>query len=263
MQILYVTTFNDKIFEASGSKMLKSFFETQINRDILCCYENLNPKKSFKALDQSRLISLNLSESIFLNSWLKENSDIIPIEYGGTAIKEKKPEVFLPWNFRAAGWFRKIVSLEESLKYISKYDAIVFVDSDSKFLKNIDDKIFEKIFNNSDYFYHWGEERKKKNMGVESGFIGFKTNEFGIYVLNYWINKFKNKNFTRYMRWDDGGMFCNVLHELNFKGGKDLVENYKDNGKSQSHVIERGIFANYLIHDKGLHKRLGLTNEKK
>ena len=64
------------------------------------------------------------------------------------------------------------------------------------------------------------------------------------------------------MRWDDGGVFGYVVLENEAILKHDLVEDYADNNKSQSHVIERGMFRNYLVHEKGLHKRLGITNEK-
>lgn len=263
MKILYVTTFNKELFDASGNKMLSSFFATQKNGDMLCCYENLNPHKHFKPFLKSNFKYYDLQNSEFLNRWLSDNKDVIPPEFGGQANKDKKPQAFLGWNFRAAGWFRKIATLDYAQQFKNDYDAIVFVDSDSKFLQSIDTKIFEEAFKNADYFYHWGKERQKKELGVESGFIGFKTSVNGLYILNYWINKYKTKEFRRYLRWDDGGMFSNVLIENNFKHGHDLVSNYDDNGKSQSHVVERGIFAKYIVHEKGLHKKLGLTNEKR
>ena len=97
----------------------------------------------------------------------------------------------------------------------------------------------------------------KKN-SIEQFFIGLLEGDGTITT-----DLIRNKIFRRYLRWDDGGMLSNVLEEINFKNGNDLVKDYKENGKSQSHVIERGIFAEYLIHDKGLHKRLGLTGEIK
>ena len=33
------------------------------------------------------------------------------------------------------------------------------------------------------------------------------------------------------------------------------LRNYKDKSKSSSHVINRGIFADYVIHNKGVHKK--------
>jgi hypothetical protein len=263
MKILYVTTFNKELFSASGSQMLSSFFSTQKKGDMLVCYEGLNPNKNFKSFIGARFKFYDLATSNFLNNWLSENKDVIPPAFGGVASQDKKPQAFLGWNFRAAGWFRKIATLEYALSFKDQYDLIIFVDSDSKFLKDIDLSIYENILKDSDYFYHWGKERKKKDLGVESGFIGFKTTSNGLEILNYWINKFRGKEFRRYLRWDDGGMFSNVLIENNFKFGKDLVSNYEDNGRSQSHVIERGPFSGFVLHDKGSHKRLGLTNEKK
>lgn len=260
MKILYISTFNKAIFTASGSGMLDSFFATQKTGDILCCYEGLRPDKNFrKYISTNRFQHYDLIKSAFLQEWLAENKDVIPIEYGGIATKQNKPEAFLPWNFRAAGWFRKIATFEYAIPMAKNYDAIVFVDSDSKFIRNINIDIFAQVFKSHDYFYHWGKERKKKDLGVESGFIGFKNNKNGLRVLNAWIDKYRNKVFKRYLMWDDGGMLGNVLKELEFIGGNDLVTDYKDNKKSQSHVLERGVFGKCVIHEKGLHKRLGIT----
>jgi hypothetical protein len=269
MKILYVTTFNKKIWEASAVKMLNSFLEHKIEGDMLICYEGFKydptdssyiKSKSLRELAKDRFLIYDLTSSKFLNSWLKENADVIPPEMGGTANKDKTPGAFLPWNFRAAGWFRKIASLEYALTtYAGKYDAIVFVDADCELKKHISASLVEKAFGKDEMFYHWGKERPKKGLGVESGFVGFRG-EHGFNVLSTWINKYKNKVFRRYMMWDDGGMLSNVLYECNFSHTKDLVEDYAENGKSQSHVLERGMFAEYIVHNKGVHKKLGITN---
>jgi hypothetical protein len=115
--------------------------------------------------------------------------------------------------------------------------------------------VIKNAFGKYSYFYHWGKDRPKKSLGVESGLIGFKNDKTGYRVLNIWIEKFKNKIFKRYLRWDDGGMFGNVVLENPDIKGNDLVVNYKDKSKSASHVINRGIFADYVVHNKGTHKK--------
>src|SRR5688572_30602062 len=141
MKILYISTFNKEIYLASGEKMIESFFSTQNLGDIFCCYENLNYSKNFKFLKNPRFSCFDLSKSFFLNSWLSENKDLIPEAMGGIATPEKRPAAFLPWNYRASGWFRKIATFEKALEFVNKYDAIIFVDSDSKFLKPITNEI--------------------------------------------------------------------------------------------------------------------------
>lgn len=257
MNVLYVTTFNKNIYKFSGKPMLESFLKNQKD-DILCCFEGFD----FKDFNIHQVKKYNLKDSEFLHTWLKENSDVIPPEYGGTADAKKHPESYFSWNFRAAGWFRKIVSMSKALDFKDKYDAIVFIDSDSKILQSISTELISKAFKDKSCFYHWGKIRADNGLAVESGFIGFKTDDVGVNLLELWINKFKNKVFKRYLRWDDGGMFSNVLLENNFKGTIDLVTDYSDIGKSQSHVIDRGIFKGYILHEKGTHKRNGVISAK-
>lgn len=257
MNVLYVTTFNKNIYKFSGKPMLESFFKHQKD-DILCCFEEFD----FKDFNIPQVKKYNLKDSAFLNTWLEENKDVIPPEYGGVANPKKHPESYFPWNFRAAGWFRKIVSMSKALEFKDSYDAIVFIDSDSKVLQTIPNKLIKEAFSDKSCFYHWGKIRTENGLAVESGFIGFKTDVAGINLLELWINKFKNKVFKRYLRWDDGGMFSNVLLENDFKDSVDLVVDYSEIGKSQSHVIDRGLFKGYVLHEKGSHKRSGVISAK-
>lgn len=265
MNILYVNTFNEIIWNASGKNMVESFVKTGSPGKMLICHEGFKRdpiQVSYPTLIGSKFDTYNLDSSKFLKKWLDENKDIIPREMGGEAHVKKKPASYLPWNMRAAGWFRKIVALDQAVTdFKNKVDCIIFVDSDCIFLKKLDDGLVAKAFGKQHFFYHWGDERPKKGLGVESGFIGFKTTDEGMKVLNEWINKYKTNIFRRYLMWDDGGMFGNVVLECKERygiDGKDLVTNYNEIGKGQSHVIERGVFSDYIFHDKGKHKKLGI-----
>jgi len=269
MKILYVTTFNEKIFNATGNKMINSFLSSGSEGDMLVCPENFKFRlSSIKRVNSSPDLSkrfhvYDIAKSKFLKSWLSENNDVIHPEMGGAATIKRSPGSFLPWNVRAAGWFRKIVSLDYALnEYYDKYDCIIFVDSDCSWVGKIDSNLIEKAFAGTSFFYHWGREREKKMMGVESGFVGFRCDKDGTDWLTTWINKFRNKTFRMYMRWDDGGMLGYVVRERADLTGSDLVKRYNDNGKSQSHVIERGMFAKYIVHNKGVHKRVLGIKEK-
>lgn len=264
MNILYVNTFNEVIWNASGRTMIDSFVKTGSDGKMLVCYEGFkrDPIKTNRPWPESKFITYNLSNSSFLKKWLSDNKDIIPPDMGGEAHIKKKPAAFLPWNMRAAGWFRKIVAMDQAVNdFKDKVDCIIFVDSDCVFLKKIDENLIAKAFGKRHFFYHWGEERPKKGLGIESGFIGFKTTPEGLKVLNEWIDKYKTNSFRRYLAWDDGGMFANIVIECRERyglEGNDLVTNYNDIGKGQSHVIGRGLFAAHIFHDKGKHKKLGI-----
>lgn len=265
MNVLYVSTFNRKFWEISGKNMVESFLRTNCDGSILLCYEgfNLDARQITPASSRKKILTYNLAESDFLKNWLEENRDVIPPEMGGKANPKSNPTAFLPWNLRAAGWFRKIVSLDYAMKnYGTGFDCIISVDSDCEFKQKISSSIITKAFDGTNVFYHWGKHRPEKGLGVESGFIGFMMTKDGKEILQYWIDKYKNKEFRRYAKWDDGGMFTNVLLECKHIKTRDVVGDYDSDGR-KSHVIEHGIFAKYLIHNKGIHRNLGLTNDRK
>ena len=264
MKNLYVTTFNEKFFNASGKAMLDSFFKNKIDDDILVCYEGFEFQEKYNYLKHKNILLCNLGNDSFLKDWLSENKNNIPPDLGGSADPKKNPTAFLRHNLRAAGWFRKIASLRIAIqKYKKNYKSIIMIDSDCKILLKIDDKIIEKAFLNYSVFYHWGDERKAKGQGPETGLVGFKMDHDGLFVAEKWINYFENKKFTRFARWDDGGVFGYVLEDIEFRRCIDLVNKNIKSPLSQSHVIDRGIFANYVIHEKGIHKKIGITNDSK
>jgi len=275
MNTLYVTTFTYEMFNASGKIMIESFMKNKIEGKILVCSEffnynsqdpdHLESRKSRRmAHKHKKIISYNMTNDNFLNAWLEKHKSIIPVHMGGAATIENCPRAFGPGNIRAAGWFRKIVALNHALQYHGKeFDCIVFVDSDCIFKKSVDSSMIKKAFSDGSCFYHLGKSRRKKGMGVESGFVGFKNDEDGYKLLDIWISKYRDGSFQNYDRWDDGGMLRYVIDENPNIGAKDLVRDYKQlpDGKGQSHVIDRGMFCNHIEHYKGLHKNLGIGKE--
>ena len=271
MSILYVTSFNKKLFRVSGYNMVHSFLDTDTEGDFLVTYED----DIFKDLPKSdKLIYHNLDEDEFLQNWLQDNSDIIPIEYGGTypeCTQCRNPKDrwhgHLPdclnggWHARVGQWFRKIAALNEALKYEEKYDVIIFADCDIDFLKKIPEKYVCDIAKGYGSFYHLGLNRLKQNMGIESGFIGFNKNGRGYELLKRVIDSYATKDFRRFERRDDGYVFREIFGESTDINKKDLVYqdmNWHDvtsrpNVKGDLNVVDKGMFAKYISHRKGMH----------
>ena len=42
MNILYVTTFNRKLYDQSGNDLINSFLDKNIDGDLLVCYEEID-----------------------------------------------------------------------------------------------------------------------------------------------------------------------------------------------------------------------------
>ena len=252
MKILYVTTFNNKLYNATGRDMIESFVKYKTEGDLLIAHED--------GLDaviphHRKFIFHDLEQDNFLSSWLKENEDIIPVELGGKfeGVYEEKTK----FNQRASQWFRKIVALNAAMDNKSDYEAIVFLDSDTVVNKHLPGSKIEEIFSGHSMFYHLGPHRKKSGTGIESGIIGFNLKEEGVLLLSIVINKFRSGEFRKYLRWDDGYVFRMVVEEYTNIATRDIVDVQENN------VVEHGPFAEYLVHKKGIHwKRHGLPSMK-
>jgi len=247
MKILYVTTFNQRLYDATG----KNFVRHKTEGDLLIAYED--------GLDKviphhRKFVFHNLETDKFLSSWLKDNEDIIPTDLGGTFEGEYKLKA--KFNQRASQWFRKIVALNRAMD-LKGYDAIVFLDSDTVISKNIKSSKVEEIFGGQSMFYHLGPYRKESGTGIESGVIGFNLNEQGGILLACVINKFRSGDFKNYIRWDDGYIFRMVVEENTQIPTRDLV-NVREND-----VVEHGPFAEFIVHEKGVHwKKHGMPSMK-
>lgn len=251
MKILYVTTFNQRLYDATGKHMIESFVRHKTEGDLLIAYED--------GLDKviphhRKFIFHNLETDSFLSSWLKDNEDVIPTDLGGTFEGEYKGKA--KFNQRASQWFRKIVALNRAMD-LKGYNAIVFLDSDTTINNNLTSSKIEEIFDSKSMFYHLGPYRDESGTGIESGIIGFNLNEKGGILLACVINKFRSGEFKKYIRWDDGYIFRMVVEENTQIPTRDLV-NVREND-----VVEHGPFAEFIVHKKGVHwKKYGMPSMK-
>ena len=192
--VLYVTSFSKKLYEATGKGIIDSFSLYQTESDILITYEG-----DIDLPDDARFIKHDLGTNTFLSNWIEENRDIIPIEYGGDIPSSQIKGL---WNRRASLWFRKIVALREALRFKDDYKAIVFCDCDCLFLKKIPNSLILKTFKrkdenknlrnsvsakssaplDNDFFYHKGPHRD----AIESGFMGFNLEKNGVISEAIW-----------------------------------------------------------------------------
>jgi hypothetical protein len=264
MKILFVTSFAKDMYNVTGEKLIKSYIDTKSfdTGDLLVCYENFDFNKT-KYIDHPNIKSHNLNKNEFLKTWLHKNKDIIPTSLGGSATSQQKPGVFSEWNRKASRWFRKIVSLDVALSYTvdtdikAEYDTIVWLDSDCIILNQLSEQLFISAFNNCDIFYHMGKYRTENDFGVESSIIGFTGEENGFNLLEKVIEHFKSGKFRKERRWDDGWIFRIFISK--YKNEFKMNDLVKDKFKS-SHVISKGIFKQYIKHDKGIHKIYKIMN---
>jgi len=158
------------------------------------------------------------------------------------------------FNRRAVGWFRKIVALSVALNY--NYKSIVFLDADIIFNKQGLNIVINDIFSKKvGTFYMLGPHRRAIDKGIESGIIGFQKDYGGYELLDKVISVYKNGDFRKYRRWDDGYVFKKVIEEHSTNSLDVITSNV-------SRVADTSPFAKYLVHNKGVYNRTVL-NEKK
>jgi hypothetical protein len=256
--LLYVTSFNRDLYEVTGKRLLKSFTRHKIDAKFLITYENFNIQSTV-----SNFIYYNLEKDAFLQKWLKENKNIIPKQYGGTApeckceIKTNNDKWFghspgcahSEWNRRASKWFRKITSLNYALRL--NPEKIIFLDSDVYFIKHLPYKAINSIFSDNGLIYHLGKWRKEQKTSIESGVIGFSSRGGGFDFLRSVIKCYTSGKFKEAPRWDDGYIFKYVLNQYpqDKLKAKDLVTIYR----KTSHVVNLSVMRNFFVHDKGHH----------
>jgi len=246
MNILYVTTFNRNFYELCTHTLLSSFIKNA-EGTLLACYEEDIPKMP----NHEKIIYQRIDDDEFLTSWIQDNLDIIPKQYGGKAESKFVNGTVEMFNFRASKWFRKVVALNRALDLYDEYDALVLIDADSKIKKPLPSARVKEIFKDSDIIYHLGMFRKKQPLeggaGIESGVVGFRGKD-GKELLGRLVDKFKSGGFREYERWDDGYVLRKVVEESEDLNCLDLVKNV---AIPSTRVVEFGPFDEFIFHDKG------------
>lgn len=265
MKVLYVTTFNEKLYNMSGKNLIDSFTSKIKNADMLVCYED------FEFLsDNEKIIKYNLKDDNYMNTWLETHKKIIPKCYGGEA--EDDSEIFKDnnvdfWNgangqtwakHRASRYFRKIVALNYAMiNFSEKYDYIFVIDSDCIFKDSLHDHIVENLFENStSMIYFWSRFREKINRGPETGFTGYSKANNGYNFAKIICECFSSGKFLDYTYWDDGYVIGQIINEYKENKEfvlKDLVGKIPSKTTRVMEIRHQPLF-NYIHHFKNKHK---------
>lgn len=257
-KILLVSSFNERIYKLSGIRLIQSFIEHNISTDFLITTEG---EYSFDKLNEisqkySTIKLFNMNHYDYLNNWLEENKDIIPVKYNGLFENNNHIDdninikLLNNFNQKASLWFRKIASLKYALdNFKNEYDYIIWIDADTAFLKPLSNDYIIEQFNSTNCFYHLGLERAKKTLcSIESGFIGFKK-KHGYKLIQMIVNEYCDKKFIKYLRWDDGHIMGQVIINSNIKSFDVAIYNTN----RCMHPMNHGPFNKYIIHFKGSH----------
>lgn len=253
-KLAYVTSFNKRIYEASGAKLLKSFYNTKSEGDLFCYTEELDVVTIDKDITEK---TINLDESPDLQTWLQNNRDIIPENEGGLlkpckcknpwSLKEREhlPNCNHIWFKRCAyRWFKKVYSLRHFIATQKEYTYLIWIDADCVFLRQIKTDEWKRLFDWHSVLYLKGQREIE-----ECGVVGYNLEKEGKDFICDFYNAYIDNTFRRLKRWDDSYVF-HWLREERYKFvSQDLANKKGDHAE----VISGSMIGDMLAHEKGKH----------
>lgn len=256
-KILFVTSFNKKIFDFTGINLIQSFI---YNNDDDNIYLLATCEDFTFDIENKNLIKLSVMTE-FLTKILKENEDVIPICYGGKATIINNPKLFnnkQKYNFQASRWFKKLAALEIAYtKFKDDYEYIIWIDSDCLFLNKFNYDILINPLKNNTIGYFYGPLRAHKNHGIETGLVFFHKKSF--FIINKWYSLLINKKFIEVERWDDGYLLKYLLIDNKIKDTILSIDFAKDLAKLNP--MDYGPYTNIIKHMKGIHQQNNITKK--
>lgn len=252
--MLWVTSFNQELYEASGKALFSSFKKTETEGSFLA------------GMDKMFLlpfgIGYNLSSSEILNKWLEDNKYIIPESLGGVArpcncidpyAKSEKGHIedcHHTWFRRnASRWFRKYVTLQEAFTF--GYDIVIWIDADCEFKQQVTEEFINGLLEDKSILYLKGWQREV----LEAGVVLYRNDKIVGKLFNDIMERYLTGAFKRYFRWDD----CYILQ----KQLKKYEQYTKDIGTSingkHSDIFTNSLLGKHIQHNKGKHgRKLGI-----
>jgi hypothetical protein len=253
MNILYVTTFNEKLYTQSGREMLRSFLaHVSVGRMLVCYEDDVFARPDFSLETEfgpgaaDRLILHDMTADPFMTAWLDANAADIPEMYGGRAgadhpiVRQFEAKEGQYWaNHRASRYFRKVVALHRALGLFTglesesesdpepgrdgAYDIIFVVDCDCLFKADIPEEIIsaDLFSNDTGMFFYWGKYRRHIQRGPETGFTGFARANGGFAFAQKICGCFESQDFRRFTYWDDGYVIGQLIDEERGGAGSD------------------------------------------
>lgn len=237
--MLFVTSFDNDLFKASGSFLIDSFLRHQNEGRLLCCYEGNKPPQ----IDGDRILGYDITHDPFLVAW--------DSKYRKRCEKEQ-----IYWRKRAWQWYRKIVSLRFASSYLPPR-WLIWVDCDCAFKETIYETDLIKFSDNAGVFY-----LKGRREWTETGILIFnRQKQLARYFLRNLFDWYELGKFLDLQRWDDCWIFDTVRKGFVATAFCDLVlPNEPPTGELR--VVERSRIAKFIQHEKGKHLRIGVRSKR-
>jgi hypothetical protein len=264
-----LTSFNSRLYNASGQTLLRTIREHLGNVTILAYFESRGssiPSASCLRRDYPEirnygveLVDLLATESF--RTVFQRGRHLVPVESGGSATGMLGEAAHQYWNRRWLAWFSKIAAQFDALtnRPLNPPGLTLWMDCDMRLIAPFrSDDILNVLTAPVGIM-------RGTRVAPETGFIVFdeRRTETVETVREIW-ELFASLRFTELPRWDDGyvyGVFADRLPHLfqDFAAGRNARTHTNTNGhETVEQILPLTLFGNWLEHDKGLHRRLGL-----
>jgi hypothetical protein len=272
MNVTWVTTFEQKMWEASGRHLAESFLDRRVPGRLVCCHEG-GPAVAAAVgrLACARLEAVPLDGDEFLRQWLAKNHDVVPQSLGGGhpgcacrggPFEPKDKRHRMPcagaWFCKnASRWFRKVAALRlvgERLHDRRQAgdrgggdDVVVWVDADCRFHKAPTTLQVASWFEGGSAVFYLQSRRPV----LEAGVVGYWLARGADKILGWMIDCYFSGRYRGMLRWDDSYVLQKALAKNPDVKRVDLAYRV---GKHAA-VVEHSVLKDFLRHDKGKHGR--------
>jgi len=243
-----ITTFNDRLYQASGKDLLASLATAWPEAEVLV-YEELTAAR----LDVPTVPIADVPE---LHRVRASYPELIAPEYGGPA------DHLTGFNRRWYGWFHKIVAQYDALVRRPTGGLTLFLDSDIRVIAPPSEADLRRTIDRPVGVMQGTRE------AVESGVIVFDEGTPGpAEFVTHLMDLFLTGEFRRLPRWDDGyvvGVCAKKYPQLacDVAAGRTAIAHTNSNGHATAgQILPVTPWAAYFEHDKGVHMRQGIVGD--
>lgn len=264
-RVLWLSTCGPDMWAASGKKLVDTFVRTKSEGHLALFLEGMT---SPVAANGPRVSYHDMGYDAWLDSWLLKNADIIPTHLGGGhpepackcpggpldphAKTHRQPCVGHWFNRNASRWFRKIASLRQAYALLVdpsgkglQYDAIVWVDSDVTFRRQVTAHNVAGWFHRTKACFYLKHTRPV----MEAGVVGYQL-PAAEKLLDAIFARYESGRFRADPRWDDSYQIQLAIKESKVSA-VDIAYGLGPNAG----VVTSSAVGPFLAHAKGHHRR--------
>nr|WRJ69878.1 hypothetical protein TetV2_00433 [Oceanusvirus sp.] len=257
--ILFATSFHEKMYNATGKDLLRSWLNHWSNGKMTVYAEGTDLDYVQEASDD-RVNVVGIDDDPWLNAWLEENRDNIPVELGGACTGEMSM-----WDRKSSLWARKTAAFQRAYADAEHGDLVVWLDADVIITDDVPEDLLASVSRKRDIVYACSASRKRKT-GIESGVVILRKRPEVDAVMDRIREKYDRmaKRWKELPRHDDGYVLLVVLREMTqgdfFANSHRLSSGarcFDMSSQNNSNPLTCCPLAPYMVHQKGLHASLG------